>query len=92
MRDVSSAFLEIDSCAARCEAGIAGSLDVGDLAQAQFVAAGVMGAFRLWLADDDAASAEEFLTHTCRLANATLGHESLNDPSSVAAVGRGLDW
>jgi len=79
MGDVTSAFLEMDSCAARCEAAIAESLDDGDLAARQFAAAGAMGSLRRWLASAEPPAREVFATRTCALVHAALG--SVDQPS-----------
>jgi len=72
MRDVTAAFLEMDSCASRCETAIADSLTSGDPAARRFAAAGVMGSLRVWLADEEALLAEEFVARTCALVDAVL--------------------
>ncbi len=65
MRGVTSAFLDMDACAARCEEAITEALSSGDLAPRQFAAAGSMGSLRAWLADDEPPPVEEFVVRTC---------------------------
>jgi len=72
LRDVTAAFLEVDSCAARCEAVIADALPGGGLTARQFAAAGVMGALRQWLTNDKRLPAGQFVTRTCALVTTTL--------------------
>lgn len=72
MREVTSAFLEMDACASRCETAFAEALNGADLATRHFAAAGAMGSLRVWLADDEPPIVEEFVARTCALVEAVL--------------------
>jgi AcrR family transcriptional regulator len=72
MREVSSAFLEVDACASRCERALAEALSPGELAAREFAAAGAMGALRRWLTNSDPAPIQEFVAQTCALVDVVL--------------------
>lgn len=71
-REVTAAFLDVDSCAARCEAAMADAFNDGDLATRQFAAAGTIAALRHWLTNDQRPTTEDFVTQTCALVDAAL--------------------
>lgn len=75
MSEVTSAFLEMEVCASRCETAIAEEL-TGDRAAREFAAAGAMGALRGWLDDDEPLVIEAFVANTCALVAAALLVES----------------
>jgi len=73
--EVAAAFLQVESCARRCEVALAIALDAGESAASQFAAAGVMGSLRTRLAQDPSPPIEDFVARTCDLVTAVLAED-----------------
>lgn len=75
MPEVSRAFLEIDSCAERCETALAAALPHPDPSVRRFAAAGTMGLLGHWLHHPDGLSLEALTERACELVDGVVGGE-----------------
>lgn len=86
MPEVSRAFLQIESCATRCQTALTECLWGHDRSARRFAAAGIMALLADWLHDDDRQPLAHLIEDTCALVETLLGPVTPTPSSSITSA------